>query len=96
MALQAGLSPTIAQAIAAGRRPEGMDAEETAIYTFATELIETKEVSDATFKAVADRFGQQGVVDLIATMGYYTLVSMTLNVNRFPIPEGATPLEKLR
>ena len=96
MALQAGISPAIAEAIAAGQHPEGMDVEETAIYTFATELIETKEVSDATFKAVADRFGQQGVVDLIATMGYYTLVSMTLNVNRFPIPEGATPLEKLR
>lgn len=96
MALEAGLRPAIAEAIAEGRRPSDMDAEEAAIYAFAAELLETKEVGDATFKAVADRFGEQGVVDLIATMGYYTLVSMTLNVNRFPIPEGAVPLKKLR
>ncbi len=96
LALQARLNAAIIDAIAAGRRPDGMDAEETAIYQFAAELIETKEVSDATFQAVADRFGAKGVVDLIATMGYYTLVSMTLNVNRFPIPPDAVPLKKLR
>jgi hypothetical protein len=52
-------------------------------------------VSDAAFKAVADRFGEKGVVDLICTLGYYSLVSMTLNVNRFPIPKDAVPLAKL-
>jgi len=52
-------------------------------------------VGDATFKAVAGRFGEKAVVDLICTMGYYSLVSMTLNVNRFPIPKDARPLNKL-
>ena len=95
LALAAGLAPAIADAIGAGKHPAGLDGDETAIYAFASELLARKEVSDATFKAVADRFGEKGVVDLIATLGYYTLVSMTLNVNRFPIPEGATPLKKL-
>jgi 4-carboxymuconolactone decarboxylase len=95
-ALEAGLSPAITADIAAGKRPSGLDADEKAIYDFASELLETKEVGDATFKAVADRFGEKSVVDLICTMGYYSLVSMTLNVNRFPIPKDATPLKKLK
>jgi 4-carboxymuconolactone decarboxylase len=95
-ALEAGLKPAVAADIAAGKRPAGLQADEQAIYDFASELLETKEVSDATFKAVAERFGEKAVVDLICTMGYYSLVSMTLNVNRFPIPQDATPLKKLR
>jgi 4-carboxymuconolactone decarboxylase len=95
LALEAGLDPAIGKAIAEGRRPERMSAEENAIYTFCTELLETREVSDATFAGVKDRFGDKGVVDLICTMGYYCLVSMTLNVNRYPIPADATPLKKV-
>jgi 4-carboxymuconolactone decarboxylase len=96
LALEAGLKPGIAADIASGKRPAGLDADEQAIYAFASELLETKEVSDATFKAVAGRFGEKCVVDLICTLGYYSLVSMTLNVNRFPIPADATPLKQLK
>jgi 4-carboxymuconolactone decarboxylase len=54
-------------------------------------------VSDATYAAVCSRFGEQGVMDLIAINGYYTLVSMVLNVDRTPIPGGAPdPLPALR
>ena len=95
-ALEAGLKASVAADIAAGKRPAGLAADEQAIYDFAGELLETKEVSDATFKAVAERFGEKAIVDLICTMGYYSLVSMTLNVNRFPIPKDATPLKKLK
>jgi 4-carboxymuconolactone decarboxylase len=96
MALEAGLDPAIAAAIAAGKRPQRLADDERAIYDFATELLDGREVSDATFAAVKDRFGDKGVVDLICLMGYYGLVSMTLNVNRFPLPAGATPLAKLK
>jgi 4-carboxymuconolactone decarboxylase len=95
LALVAGLDASIVAEIAAGRRPKALQPDETAIYDFCTELLKTKEVSDPAFKAVADRFGLPGVVDLICTLGYYGLVSMTLNVDRFPLPEGASPLKKL-
>ena len=88
-AAQAGLNESIIQAIAQGRRPASMDADETIIYNFATELLNTKQVGDANFKAVKDRFGERGVVDLIGVMGYYQLVSMLLNVDRHPLPAGA-------
>jgi 4-carboxymuconolactone decarboxylase len=48
-------------------------------------------VSDATFNAVKGKFGERGVVDLIGLMGYYHTVSMLLNVDRYPLPNGAQP-----
>ena len=65
-----------------------MQEDETAICNFSHELHNQRAVSDATFEAVLDKFGEQGVVDLIAVNGYYTLVSMTLNTFEFDLPEG--------
>ena len=97
LAMQAGLSPDIAAAIAEGKRPGSMGPEETIVYNFGHELIETGQVSDASYKAVVDKFGERGAVDLIGVMGYYSLVSMVLNVDRVPIPEGGKlPLAALK
>jgi 4-carboxymuconolactone decarboxylase len=95
LALEAGLDPEIAEAIAQGRRPQRMSDEEAAVYEFSRELHETRGVSDATFRAALERFGERGVMDLIAVNGYYTLVSMTLNVDRTPLPQGARALPPL-
>ena len=84
----AGLSQAIIDAVAAGMRPSSMAPEEEAVYNFVNELLTTKQVSDATFKAAKDKFGERGVVDLIGVSGYYQLVSMLLNVDRYPLPEG--------
>ena len=65
-----------------------MAPDEEAVYNFCTELLTTKQVGDATFKAARDRFGERGVVDLIGVTGYYQLVSMLLNVDRYPLPDG--------
>jgi 4-carboxymuconolactone decarboxylase len=73
-----------------------MQEDETAICNFSHELHNQRAVSDATFKAVLDKFGEQGVVDLIAVNGYYTLVSMMLNVDRTPVPGGKPPLPLLK
>jgi 4-carboxymuconolactone decarboxylase len=91
IALQAGLSPAIAQAVAEGRRPEGMSEDETIVYEFCTELHRTHFVSDATFERTRARFGEQGVVDLLGVTGYYVGVAMILNVAAVPLPEGVAP-----
>jgi 4-carboxymuconolactone decarboxylase len=83
-----GLNPAIIEAIAAGKRPTGMAADEEAVYNFCTELLTNKQVSDQTFQAAKDKFGERGVVDLIGVTGYYQLVSMLLNVDRYPLPDG--------
>ena len=90
-AVQAGISPAVADAIAAGRRPSGMPPDEEAVYNFASELLETKQVSDATFATAKALLGERGVVELINVMGWYGTVSMFLNVDRYPLPEGTQP-----
>jgi len=94
LALEAGLKPEIADAIANGTRPTGMDPDETSVYDFASELLATGHVSDAAFRRVKDKFGERGVMDLIGAVGYYSLVSMILNVDGVPLPEGVAPLLK--
>ncbi len=90
-ALQAGLSPAICDAIAEGRRPASMKPDEEAVYNFSSELLATKQVSDQTFKAAKDLLGERGVVDVIGIMGWYGTVSMLLNVDRYPLPDGVQP-----
>jgi 4-carboxymuconolactone decarboxylase len=68
-----------------------MKEDERIVYDFSTELRRTKTVSDTTYKAAVDAFGEQGVMDLIAVNGYYDLVSMTLNVADVKVPSGAQP-----
>ena len=91
LALDAGLDPSVADAIADGRRPAKMDADEETVYDFTSELHAKHEVSDANFKRALDRFGERGVFDLIAVNGFYSLVAMCLNVDRTPLPEGVAP-----
>ena len=96
LGLKAGMRPEIADAIALGRRPDGMDADEAAIWTFCTELLDTTKVSDESFATALARFGEKGIIDLIAALGYYSLVSMVLNVDRVQLPPGeALPLPAL-
>ena len=60
----------------------------TAVYEFCIQLHRTRNVDDATFNHALVLFGEQGVVDLIGVSGYYTAVSMTLNVAQVVPPEG--------
>lgn len=90
-AMKGGLDPAVAADLAQGRRPDSMKADEAVVYDFCTELHRNKCVSDATYQAALDKFGERGVVDLIGVSGYYTLVSMVLNVDRQPLPAGTPP-----
>ncbi len=90
-ALKYGLETAVIETLAAGHRPSPMEPDEASVYTFCTELLKNHQVSDAAFKAASDRFGERGVVDLIGVMGYYNMVSMLLNTDRYPLPEGVQP-----
>jgi 4-carboxymuconolactone decarboxylase len=90
-ALQNGVSLAIVDAIAAGKRPTGMPAEMEVAYNLIDELLTTHQVTDGTFKAARDRYGERGVVDMVGLSGWYGLVSMLLNVDRYPLPQGVQP-----
>ena len=68
-----------------------MQDDEAEVYDFCTELLGTGQVSDANYARIKDRFGERGVIDLIGAVGYYSLVSMVLNVDGVPLPAGETP-----
>jgi 4-carboxymuconolactone decarboxylase len=89
LALDAGLSAALIDDLQAGRRPTHMQPDETVVYDFCFELRERHRVSDATFRAAVNLLSERGVMDLVATMAYYDLVSMVLNVDRYPLPDGA-------
>jgi 4-carboxymuconolactone decarboxylase len=80
IAMQAGLPADIAEAIRVGSEPTFADEDDQLIYRFATELYETKRISDANYKQAVNRFGHTVVVNLVGLLGYYALVAMTLNV----------------
>jgi 4-carboxymuconolactone decarboxylase len=77
-AVRGGLDPSVGAAMAAGKRPEGMKEDEAILYNYAAEMYRDKAVSDATYAAAVKAFGERGLIDLIATMGYYDMVAMTL------------------
>lgn len=87
-AMQAGLDAQVAADLAENRRPSAMQDDEAAVYDFCTQLHRTQNVSDEVFQRAVLLFGEQGVMDLIATCGYYTAVSMTLNVAQVRPPDG--------
>ena len=88
LALKAGLDPRIADELAMNKRPAGMKEDEAAVYDFCIQLHRDKRVSDTAYKRAVALFGEKGVMDLIGVSGYYTAVSMTLNVAEVPVPAG--------
>ena len=87
-ALEAGLNREIADAVAEGRRPTGMAEDEEIVYDTLTELINTKGLSDTTYARAVAKFGEQGLIDLISVVGYYTLLAMVMNVARTAVGDG--------
>jgi 4-carboxymuconolactone decarboxylase len=87
LALKGGLDPKIADAIAAGQRPEGMKEDETALYDLASELYRDRKVSDPVYKAALGQFGERGIMDIIGIIGYYDLVSMALITMQAGMPD---------
>jgi 4-carboxymuconolactone decarboxylase len=87
-ALAAGLDPSVADAIEMGRRPAKLSPDEKLVYDLVTELLHHKDISDATFAAAKKRFGEQMLIELIGTAGYYGFISLVLNASRTPVAQG--------
>ena len=91
IAIGAGLPAAVVDAIARREEPVGLQGDDPSVYRFCKELLDTRRVGDGAFAAIKQAFGERGAVDLMGTLSYYTLVAMALNVDRYPLPEGAEP-----
>ena len=90
LALQGGVKADVVNAIAEGRRPEQMAADEDAVYTLVEEIDRNHSVSDATYARAVGALGEQGVIDALGLVGYYTTLALVMNTARTPLPAGAT------
>ena len=91
LALQGGLRADIVVAIAEGRRPGPMAADEEAVYALVDEVHRNQSVSDAVYANAVSKVGEQGVIDTLGITGYYTLLAMVMNTTRTPLPADAKP-----
>ena len=91
---KAGISEETIAALAEGRRPSGMSEDEEIAYDFCEELLRNKGVSETTYRRTIMKFGENGVIDMIGVAGYFTTVSMIMNVAHSPPPadESVAPL----
>ena len=89
IAEKAGVKPKTIQALRAGRKPASAPKDERALYDFIQELYKTNRVSDRTYKRVHALLGDAATVELVGILGYYVMISMTLNVFRMMPPPHA-------
>jgi 4-carboxymuconolactone decarboxylase len=91
IAKHAGLPEAVIKAIAEGRHPEGMAEDEATVYAFCTETHRNGSVCDQTYARAKTLLGEQGVIDLVAICGYYTLLAFAMNIAKTPLPDGVKP-----
>jgi 4-carboxymuconolactone decarboxylase len=88
IAIKAGVDPAVVDAIAKGRRPDGLSEEQDIVYAFSTELLHDKRVSDATYERALAKFGETGLIEAASIVGYYAMLAAILNVARTPAEPG--------
>lgn len=89
MAERAGVSAKTINDLKAGRTPKSAQKDERAIYEFMRELYKTKRISDRSYAKVHSFLGDAAMVELVGILGYYVMISMTLNVFRMMPPQEA-------
>lgn len=88
IAAKAGLPGHVIAALSEDRRPDDMTDDEALIWNAVAEIDRARRLSDTTYAALSSRFGEKGVVELAALMGYYQLLATVMNCARTAAPAG--------
>jgi 4-carboxymuconolactone decarboxylase len=75
------------------KHSRGIPAEDAQIIDFTRQLLQTHRVDDATFKALQERFGNDGLIQLTGAIGYYSMLAMTVNACELEAAPGAEVLQ---
>ena len=88
-----GIDPAVVEAIRTRREPVIRDDKEAIVYRVAKELCESRNLSDDAYARAITLLGEQAVIDLVTTIGFYVMVAVVLVGFRVDIPDGgAKPL----
>ena len=91
IALDVGLSSKAVEAIRSGKTPSLEEPDQTVVYEFSRTLLEQRAVNDELYERAIDVLGQEATIDLVGILGYYSLISLTINAFKVPLPEGLEP-----
>lgn len=94
-ALDNGVAPGIVEQLRAGDDPAFARDDERAIYELTTELLDRRSLSEATYQSGLATFGLDLMIEIVADIGFYTMVAITLVAFDAPVPGGARPLPDL-
>ncbi len=85
------LGESVIEAVKAGAVPEGAPEDDLTVHRFVSELVETRRVCEETYRETRALIGEQGLVELISVVGYYSLLAGLLNTFEIGVPEGEAP-----
>jgi len=86
IALRVGIPQTVIDAISADQTPEFVDPAQSLVWRFSRQILNDRRIEDATWAAALAQFGEQGAVDLLGIVGYYTMLSVVMNGAQTPPP----------
>jgi 4-carboxymuconolactone decarboxylase len=76
---KAGIPMATIRAVYEKRSTESFSSEDAQVVSFVREMLHSHRVTEATYQAIYGRLGEQGMVELTATIGYYAMLACTLN-----------------
>ena len=88
LAKKSGISDKILEDLRHNKTPSFNDSRLKLIYQITTQLLDKHSLSDDTYREGINEFNEQGMIELVSLVGYYCLVSLTLNAFEIPIDEG--------
>jgi 4-carboxymuconolactone decarboxylase len=86
-----GVDTDALEALRQGLPAEFKKADEAATYELAQELLNTRNVSDATYARVKAVLGERGILDVVAVLGYYSLIAMSMKTFALRPDSGSNP-----
>ncbi len=96
IAIREGIDADAVQAIGLGQSPVFVRSDEQVVFDVATQSLADKDVRDTTWATAQTELGEQGVIDLLGIIGYYSMLSVVMTGARTPAPKNtAMPLPRL-
>lgn len=93
LALDAGVPREVVEDLAAGREPGPLAEPLATGYAVVANVLALDDLPDALYERARDVFGEEGLVDLIVCVGYYTTLAMVMNAARTDAGALTPPIE---
>ncbi len=88
LAAGAGVASEIIEAIKERKTPTFNDHTQKLVYDIARSLMEQHRLDDDLYSLATEIIGESQLLELIALLGMYSFVSITLNAFQVPVPAG--------